>query len=372
MYDFSSPLSDEERLDWLRLIRADNVGPVTFCQLMARYGSAQNALTQIAQARPEHRRIVNVPSRKEAAAEIENLQHLGARLITKTDKEYPHALLQIPDTPPILTILGDISLLQSSQILAIVGARNASISGKTMAKDFATALGNRGWKIASGMACGIDAQSHEAAVRTGTIAVLAGGIDDVYPQENQKLYDNIRQNGVIISESPLGQKAQAHLFPRRNRLIAGLARGVLVIEAGAQSGSLRTAQFATDYNRDVFVVPGHPHDPRSKGSNLLIQQGHQLVQSPDDMIKSLEQTQVLEFSEPTYTFDHTPPSTDLKTQILHHLSYTPVTWDALGTALAAPIAQIRACVVELEMDGRIHIAPGGRVSLQEKKDQKTS
>lgn len=255
-------LSDRERIDWLRLSRSENVGPVTFRRLLHRFGSAAAALEALPElVRRGGRTAIRVCTAEEAEQEIESLRGAEGRFLGLFEPDYPHALRAIDDAPPVLAVLGNATLL-SQPILGMVGSRNASLNGSRLAERLARDLGAAGFVIASGLARGIDTAAHEGALKTGTIAVVAGGVDVVYPKENKKLYDKIVDQGAVISEQPLGSSPVARHFPRRNRIISGLAKGVLVIEAHLRSGSLITARSAADQGRDVFAVPGSPLDPR--------------------------------------------------------------------------------------------------------------
>lgn len=369
----TSILHDEEKLHQLRLIRTENIGPITFCQLMARYGSAKKAIEDVKRlGRFAHA----MPSYTAIKAEVTALETFGGVLLSKDDPSFPALLRHIPDVPPFISAVGNISLLKSSHILAIVGARNASMAGKKIAKEFAAHLGDAAWCTVSGLATGIDTSVHEASLKTGTIAVLAGGLQDVYPAENQGLYDKIRDNGVIITEAPFSTQAQSALFPKRNRIIAGMARAVVVVEAGEQSGSLRTAKFALDYNRDVCAIPGHPHDPRSIGSNHLIQKGACLVQKPEDVLHLLGMMSQLKFAEPSSPFDtfcedeeKTTQTVSLGEEALNRvrqaLTKTPILIDDLSTHLVLPIAMIQTCLTQLDLEGKLEYHPGGAVSYYE-------
>ena len=281
-------ISVAEKLDWLRLIRSENVGPITFFRLLEHFGSAAaalDALPRLAQ-RGGRGRAIKVCARATAEREAERAQAIGARLIGWGEPEYPPLLGRIEDAPPLILALGHAHLLTKAAV-AVVGARNASTAGCRLARDLAADLGRGGMMVVSGMARGIDAAAHAGALDTGTTAVLGGGIDVVYPKENAALYDSIRERGVLISETKPGTVPQSRHFPRRNRIISGMARGVLVIEATLRSGSLITARMAGEQGRDVFAIPGSPLDPRSRGTNNLLRQGAILTESADDVLQSL-------------------------------------------------------------------------------------
>ncbi|HYS46767.1 MAG TPA: DNA-processing protein DprA, partial [Rhizomicrobium sp.] len=263
-------MQDSERRAWLRLARTENVGPVTFRNLIARFGSATAALEELPRlaSRGGGKNFV-LPDETEALRELDALAMLGGRMIAACEPEYPRGLKALEAPPPILSMLGHPHLLQK-EMIAIVGARNASALARKFADMLARELGFAGLVVVSGMARGIDSSAHEAALAVGTVAVVAGGVDIIYPPENEKLYAAIKNQGVIVSEMRLGEAPQARHFPRRNRIISGLARGVVVVEAAEKSGSLITAQCALDQGREIFAVPGSPLDPRARGANRLI------------------------------------------------------------------------------------------------------
>ncbi|MBS0272892.1 MAG: DNA-protecting protein DprA, partial [Proteobacteria bacterium] len=280
-------LSDAERRAWLRLARTQNVGPVTFANLVARYPDPIEALAQVPRlAKRGGGRDLRTPTDDEAREELDALAKLGGRTIASCEPDFPQGLAALEAPPPLINALGCAPLLRRDMV-AIVGARNASALGRKLAQTIAHDLGNANLVIASGLARGIDTAAHEGSLATGTCAVVAGGVDIVYPPENLALYERIRAEGVIVSEMPLGQAPQARHFPRRNRIIAGLARGVIVVEAAEGSGSLITANYALEQNREIFAVPGSPLDPRAKGTNRLIREGATLTESVSDVLNVL-------------------------------------------------------------------------------------
>ncbi|MCC5975847.1 MAG: DNA-processing protein DprA [Rubellimicrobium sp.] len=279
------PTTEDDRLDWLRLLRSRRVGISTFWRLMADHGSAKAALLAL----PEVARAAGVPDYQPcpegvALAELKAGRGADARLVLRGEAGYPAALSDLPDAPPRLWVRGDLSLL-TRPMLALVGARNASSLGTRMARSLAGALSEAGFVIVSGLARGVDAVAHDAALDRGTVAVLAGGIDVVYPPENAQLHERIAGCGVLLSEQPVGLQPMARHFPTRNRIVSGLSRGVIVVEAAAKSGSLITARTALDQGRDVMAVPGHPFDARATGCNMLIRDGAVLVRSAADVIE---------------------------------------------------------------------------------------
>jgi DNA processing protein len=281
-------LNDEQRLDWLCLIRSEHVGPRTFRALLNRYGSARSALDAL----PELARRGGAPapsriySRENAKRELAAMKALGLSLIAMGEATYPERLRMIDSAPPLLAVRGNITAM-GLPMIAIVGARNASAAGVRFAERLARDLGQAGFITVSGLARGIDAAAHRGSLASGTIAVLAGGHDQIYPPEHATLANAILAQGLLLSEMPLGWQPRAHDFPRRNRLISGLAAGIVVVEAAKRSGSLITARLALEQGREVFAVPGSPLDPRAEGSNHLLKQGATLVTEADDVISVL-------------------------------------------------------------------------------------
>ena len=281
------PTTEEDRFTWLRLLRSRRVGVTTFHRLLSEHGSAQNALIAL----PEVARAAGIEEYEICPpgvieAEIKAAKAARARLLCLGSDDYPELLASLPDAPPMLWAIGDIGLLKRP-MLAMVGARNASSLGRRMARALSREMGANGFAVVSGLARGIDAEAHEAALETGTIAVMAGGVDMIYPAENTRLAHDIAARGLRLSEQPMGQQATSRHFPSRNRIISGLARAVVVVEAAARSGSLITARDALDQGREVLAVPGHPFDPRAAGCNMLIRDGATLVRSGEDVIAAL-------------------------------------------------------------------------------------
>ncbi len=294
-------LTNIERRDWLRLWRTENVGPITFRQLMKRFGSAGAALNALPEmAQRGGKRGFKSPPANVIEDEIARIEKMGGKIIAWCEAEYPEALVAIEDAPALITALGQPKFLHKRAI-GIVGARNASLNGRKLAESLARDLGAAGIVIVSGMARGIDTSAHQMSVKTGSVAVLAGGADIVYPEENRALYERLLDEGCVISDQPLGCEPYAKLFPRRNRMISGLSLGVIVVEAALQSGSLITARMALEQGREVFAVPGSPLDPRCMGTNDLIRQGAILVEKADDVlthIHALPQRRLLGVGEP--------------------------------------------------------------------------
>jgi len=356
-------LSAAERRDWLRLARTENVGPVTFDQLLARFGDPSTALDEIPRlARRGGREGALVsPSRSEVEGELEAGEALGARLICACEPAYPQALAALDAPPPVIWARGDAALMDRS-VVAVVGARVASAAGQRFARALAAELGEAGQVIASGLARGIDAAGHEGGLPTGTIAVLAGGVDDVYPPDHRDLYDRIVAQGLAVAEHPPGRTAQARDFPRRNRIIAGLSRAVVVVEAELRSGSLITARLAAEQGREVLAVPGSPLDPRYKGTNGLIRQGAAICEGAEDVLRALSG-----FREPPAARFQGPPPADhpagdfLRRRVADLLSPTPVSRDEMARAAGAPVAAVSAALVELALAGKAELLPGGMV-----------
>jgi len=365
-------LSEAERLDWLRLIRSENIGPITFFKLLEAYGSAAAALEaapKLAQHGGRRKPIAICPK---AAAEREAEAHakLGARLIALGEPDYPLNLAQIYDPPPVISLRGHPHLFEK-HALAIVGARNASANGRRFAEKTAMDLGKNDFLVVSGLARGIDTAAHEGSLATGTVAVQAGGIDSIYPQENTPLYERIAEEGVLISEQPLGTTPQARHFPRRNRLVSGLSLGVLVVEAALKSGSLITARMALEQGREVFAVPGSPLDPRAQGANHLIRQGAVLTENAEDILAALEgrlRTPLEERKPPSLL---APPIlapseqevAQARDTVLEMLGPSPVMVDEIlrQCQLSPPV--LSTVLLELELAGRLERHPGNQVSL---------
>jgi DNA processing protein len=368
--DFAPPSNPTETLHWLQLIRSRRVGPATFRRLMGEHGTAKaalGALPAIAAAAGVSR--YSVFAQDAAEAEMAAGTRLGARLICLGAADYPADLADIGDAPPVLWALGDVALL-SRPTMALVGARNASSLGTRMAKNLARDLGAAGYVIASGLARGVDAAAHHAALESGTIAVMAGGIDQIYPAENTALAAEIAKSGLILSEHPPGLSPQARHFPRRNRIISGLSKAVIVVEGAAKSGSLITAREAADQGRDVMAVPGHPMDSRAAGCNMLIRDGAVLVRSANDVIEALSPSAPAQKPQSSGgLFPDEPPratpeqALDLSRRILSLLSPSPVAEDQIIRETGAPSHLVSSQLVALELEGRLLRQAGGTVSL---------
>lgn len=367
------PTTEDDRVSWLRLLRSRRVGPATFHRLLAEHGSAQAALAAL----PEVARAAGVPDYTAcpagvAEAELRAGRTLGARLLTSSDPDFPKALKDITDCPPLLWIMGDAALL-ARPMIALVGARNASSLGTRMARSLAADLSSRGYLIVSGLARGVDTAAHLGSLGGGTIAVMAGGVDVIYPTENTKLAGDILAHGLRLSEQPVGLIPQARHFPSRNRLVSGLAQAVVVVEAAAKSGSLITARTALDQGREVMAVPGHPIDARASGCNMLIRDGATLIRTAQDVIDALPQARSPEPAPqtelplaPTQAPAPAPTLRDissLHTQILNRLGPSPLAEDQLIRDLATPAHRVAPALLDLELDGRITRHAGGLLAL---------
>ncbi|MDB2439216.1 DNA-processing protein DprA [Hellea sp.] len=278
-------LSFAEKRAWLRLSRTPRVGPVAFRDLLGRYKTAEAAIKALPSIM--RRKSTAIPSAAEIEAEMEQAEQMGVKILAACEADYPTYLRALDPPPPLISVIGRTDILHKP-CAAIVGSRNASAIGQRFARQIAGELGEAGFTIVSGLARGIYANAHSGALRTGTAAVLGGGVDHVYPRQNAELYEAMTLDGALISESPLGYRATARDFPRRNRIISGLSMGVIVIEAAERSGTLITARYATEQNREVMAAPGSPLDPRTKGCNRLIQQGAALIENTQDIINCLE------------------------------------------------------------------------------------
>jgi DNA processing protein len=350
--------------------------------MLRRFGSARSALEALPRLarRGERTHTVAATSRAAAEAELKAVHRIGGRFVCWGEPGYPAALAQIEDAPPILTVLGGAELLDRP-IIAVVGARNASANGRRLARELAAGLGQAGLVVASGLARGIDAAAHLGALDTGSAAVVAGGVDVIYPEENRSLYDALRTRGAIVAELPLASEPQARHFPRRNRIISGMALGVLVVEAAARSGSLITARYALEQGREVFAVPGSPLDPRCRGANDLLRRGATLTETVEDVLTQLGPL-VQSGPSPRPT---SPPLTteerwfpdipkggagepaadeDALDMIIERLGPTPVAVDELVRQCQLTASAVATLLLELELSGRVERHPGNLVSLR--------
>ncbi|NNF24741.1 MAG: DNA-protecting protein DprA [Rhodobacteraceae bacterium] len=364
------PLTEEVKLDWLRLLRSRRVGPTTFHRLLSEHGSAAAALAAL----PDIAHAAGVAKYQPCtlqAAEDELLSgaRAGARLVACTEADYPPLLRELPDAPPLLWAMGDLSLL-ARPMVAMVGARSASSLGIRMARKLAAELSGSGFVVVSGLARGIDTEAHKAALQGGTIAVMAGGVDVVYPAQNTVLAQEISETGLRLAEQPMHMTPQARHFPMRNRIISGLCRAVIVVEAAAKSGSLITARNALDQGRDVLAVPGHPFDARAAGCNMLIRDGATLARSAADVAEALADPPGAPagVAGPAPTLPPERPARDpaeihrLHTQILGQLGPSPLAEDQLIRDLGQPAGEVAPEILTLELEGRIARDAGGLLS----------
>lgn len=359
-------MAGEEPFAKLRLIRTAQIGPVGYRQLIARFGSAAKALDALPDLvqRSGGRRFVIAPSAM-IEAEIERVARLGARHLFVDDPEYPGLLAELDNAPPVLTLRGDIALLQRRSV-AMVGARNASAAGCRMAQTMAQALGRSGIVVVSGLARGIDAAAHRGSLDTGTIGVIAGGIDIVYPPEHAELQERVAAEGLLIAEMPPGTEPRARHFPHRNRIIAGLCAGTVVVEAVPKSGSLITARLAGEAGREVMAVPGSPLDPRSRGCNQLIREGANLVQDASEIAELVAPLdhRALSASPLAPHFDFISDAGDAERKAVNELlgpNFASV--DDLVRMSGLPAAQVQMVLLEYELAGRLERGAGARVRL---------
>ncbi|GEP05930.1 DNA-processing protein DprA [Methylobacterium oxalidis] len=391
-------LTDAQRVDWLRLIRTEGVGPRTFRGLINRYGGAAAALDALPELTAARGRRVLPPTRGQAEAEIAAAVRIGARLVALGEAEYPKPLQATDTAPPLLAIRGEASVLRRPAV-AIVGSRNASAAGLAFTERLARGLGEAGLVVVSGLARGIDARAHRAALATGTVAVLAGGQDRIYPPSHAALVEEIlAAGGALVAEMPMGWEPRGRDFPRRNRIISGLSLGSVVVEAARRSGSLITARFALEQGREVFAVPGSPLDPRAEGTNDLIRQGATLVAEPDHVLLVLAPLVAEESGEagiaverpdfgdepifwdeidldgialpvPAEGLAETAPASGLaeagddRARLIAFLSPTPIGADELARASGLSVRVVQTALLELELDGRIERHGSGSVSL---------
>ncbi|WP_371410322.1 DNA-processing protein DprA [Bartonella sp. 1-1C] len=380
-------LTDQQRLNWLRLLRSENIGAVTFRNLIDHYKTAENALAMLPELSKNGglRKPIRIATLDDAEKEMQQAEKQGIRFIGIGEPDYPPFLKVVEASPPLIAIKGDCTIFQKPSV-GIVGSRNASAVGKKLTNQFAHFIGNAGFTIISGLARGIDSTAHQASLLTGTVAVMAGGIDYIYPPENQKLYDDILANGgAIISEMPIGWKARAIDFSRRNRIIAALSLGLLVVEAAMRSGSLITARQAVEMGRLIFAIPGSPLDPRAIGTNNLIKEGALLVTHPSDIIETLTpltsntNDPQLSFFEETYSIqfprENTSPPKQITNEtsligddiereaVLAALSSTPIDLDTLSIYSGVSLQKLYLLLIELDLAGKLIRHSGGYVSL---------
>ncbi len=372
---FEKPNYSKETIDILRLIRSENIGVRTFLALINLFGDATKALENVEEfsLRGGKSKPIKVFSEREAIRELELLVKNNSRIITYKSPQYSNLLCEIPDFPPVLTCKGNIGLLTKEKLIAIVGARNASLNARVFASKIAQALIEKGYVIVSGLARGIDTAVHEVDP-ANTIAVMAGGIDHIYPPENQRLYEKIAAQGLIITEAAIEAKPIGQSFPQRNRLISGLCLGTVVVEASLNSGSLITARFALEQNREVFAVPGFPLDPRCRGTNKLLKEGAHLVESVEDIVYNLQHYQQIKkilkdsaSSNSNFRLLNGKyeewVTDEMRKQVISLLSGTPVKIEQLAKETNFPLPSIQAIILELELAGKASRHPGNKISL---------
>jgi DNA processing protein len=410
----ATALSDEQKLDWLQLIRCENIGPRSFRALIQRYGDAGAALRALPELiRQGKGRPVTLATREKALREWEQAHKFGARFIASCEPDFPPGLRAIDSPPPLIAVRGDPALLRKSMV-ALVGSRNASAAGLVMTERLARGLGAAGYVVVSGLARGVDAGAHKASLATGAVGVLAGGLDRPYPPENLALLEEMAERGAIVSEMPFGYEPRGRDFPRRNRIVSGLSLATVVVEAARRSGSLITARFAQEQGREVFAVPGSPLDPRAEGTNDLLRDGAQLCASARDVIdvvaplaaRGAARYDLLFEPEPA-PFDATlwdewdgaearepiahesivpaavapfaaeddpiaprpapAPETgggeSARDRVMRLLGPAPVAVDDLARACGRSVQDIRLALQELEIEGRIERQGGDRVAL---------
>ncbi|MBX3567219.1 MAG: DNA-processing protein DprA [Rhizobiaceae bacterium] len=359
-------LSEGQRLNWLRLIRTPNVGPATFRDLINRFGSAEAAIERLPALVSRFSALPpRIPTLATAMSEMATAERIGARFAAVGEPDYPAHLMQIEAPPPLIAVRGNTAVL-GLRMVAIVGARNASLSGMKIAQGLASDLGRDGYAIVSGLARGIDTAAHRGSLDTGSVAVLAGGLDRPYPPENVRLSEEICERGALVSEMPFGWEPRAQDFPRRNRLVAGMALGLVVVEAARRSGSLISARLAGEMGRQVFAVPGSPLDPRAEGTNRLLKDGAVLVTDARDVLETLApmtMRQPQTFSEPADFTDAPEADDSARSRLLEALSPTPGEIDELIRHTGLHPAQVHLVLLELDLAGRLERHAGGMVSL---------
>ena len=369
-------MTEQERIDWLRLAFSENVGPATFSKLMSIFGCPAEALLNIENWAKQGgaKRTIKIADEKFIQQQLKYADKIGAKVLLSCDTNYPTLLKQISDTPPVLFILGHVHLL-SQKCIAMVGTRAATLNGKNFATHLAKELAEQDYVVVSGMAKGIDTAAHLGALQAqshqgGTVAILGTDIDTVYPPENQDIYNEIKERGCLVSEFPFGTLLKPQNFPRRNRIISGLSEGVIVIEANLKSGSLITAKEALSQGREVFAVPGSPLDPRAAGPNALIQDGATLVTQTRDITDVLQNNKTFHLSDTItqneYQLDHVPKQTEIdqaRALVLENLSPEMIEIDDLIRATKLEARLVHIVLTQLELAGRIEHFTGNRIAL---------
>jgi len=362
------PTDDADRLARLRLIRSENVGPITFRELLKYFPSAAEALEALPSLAKQGGRKIKVCPKSKAEDEIAQAEATGARHLHMGEPGYPVSLTAAEDAPPVLLVMGHAHMLDKPMV-GIVGARNASTNGRRLAREIAAGVAAGGFVVASGMARGIDAAAHEGALDGGTVAVLAGGPDVVYPEENRALYEQLVERGAIVAESPPGIVPQARHFPRRNRIISGLSLGIVVVEAAQRSGSLITARLANEQGREVMTVPGSPLDPRCRGTNDLIRKGATMVENAEDVLAVVKAMRGGAIAEPP-SKDYEAAAAaagsvpdDTRNRIIEALGPSPAPVDAIIRELGLSPAIVLTVLLELELAGKLERQPGNMAAL---------
>ncbi len=357
---------NDDLIDWLRLVRTSGIGPITFRQLLQRFGSAGAALAALPDlARRGGGKTPRIPTADDARREMALVEKLGARYLSDGQGLYPRLLAALEDAPPQIMVKGDLVLLERPAV-AMVGARNASAAACRFARGLAHDLGREGLVVVSGLARGIDSAAHDGALEGGTIGVIAGGIDVAYPPENAERQNAIATRGLLIAEMPPGTEPRARHFPYRNRIIAGLAAGTVVVEAAPRSGSLITARLAAEAGREVMAVPGSPLDPRAQGCNQLIRDGATLVQSAADVVEVLQPSAVRRVAEAPESFAPRPAEDageEHRRAIENLLGPVAVAVDELVRLSGASPAEVQLVLLEFDLAGRLDRHAGGRVSI---------
>ena len=397
-------LTDEQRLDWLQLLRTESIGPKTFRRLINSHGGAGAALAAIPGIAAQRGRKIAIASRDDCARELETIRQNGASLIALGEPDYPATLRAIDAAPPLLAVKGRIEIMQRP-LVAIIGSRNASAAGLAFTERLSRDLAAAGFVIVSGLARGVDARAHRSTLGTGTVAALAGGLDRIYPREHEALSEQVTQTGLLVSEMPMGWEPRGRDFPRRNRIVSGLTLGTVVIEAARNSGSLITARFAAEQGREVFAVPRSPLDPRAEGTNALLREGATLCTRAQDVIEALlpiigkdfgqpdllreqpmpprepmweeweadDEASVpavdrsLELDEPpqrSFSFSQARPAVpDIRAHVVELMGPSPVSVDDLVRATELSVAEVQGTLLDLELQGCLERHPGGMVSL---------
>lgn len=356
----------------LRLARSENIGKSTFFRLIETFGSAQEALEKLEEGAltPNSKRQIKIFSNIEAEFELEKVKNFGGELLSFYDSRYPKLLREIPDPAPILTVKGSIEFF-NRDIIAIVGPRNASFNATNFAKKIAAELGQNSIIISSGLARGVDAAAHEASISSGTIAVIGGGINHIYPKENERLFAAVSQRGLLVSESAFDAIPKGGNFIQRNRIISGISLAVIVIEAGLRSGSLTTARFAAEQGREVFAVPGSPLDPRCQGANRLIKDGAKMLESVNDVFDELprlrknfhnlgmlREAEIDDFAAPRIKMPPEDEITKIRHEILSRLSFAPIEVAEIISQLQIAPRLVNIALIQLELTDKIEFSRG--------------